>query len=348
MEGDAWALVTGASGFVGSRLVRHLVERGERVKAFVRAGANLKPIADLPMDRVQVVFGDVMVMHTVYRALAGCDRMYHVAAAYKLWDKHPQRIIDIAVKGTEAVLDAARRRGLRKIVVTSSLGAVGVTERPEPMTEDTEFTLKNPEPYVRAKRREEDIALECAANGQPIVVVCPGSIFGPGDWKPTPTGKLVLQALAMPIVVAGESGGVSVADVDDVAQGHRLAMEHGRVGERYILGGDNLRYGEVLELLFDIAGVEKRIVHPGRGPMLLAASLMELWARLRGGEPLITAGYVRDYVYNYLWASSEKAEHELGYTHRPARQALSRSVRWYLEHKYFPEKVARELQIAAA
>ena len=342
------ALVTGASGFVGSRLVRHLVERGERVKAFVRAGSNLEALRDLPTNQVEVVYGDVTVGHTVFRALTGCNRLYHVAALYKFWDTRPERILDAAVRGTDEVLTAAEQRGLRKVVVTSTLGTVGANSAPEPLTEKSELKLKDPETYVFAKMRAEKLALDRARGGQPIVVVNPGSIFGPGDWKPTPTGRLVLEFLQRRVVFAPSTGGLSIVDVDDVAAGHRLAMEKGRVGERYILGGENVRHKQLFELLTDLTGHEPLVSTVGSGSAKLSGRLLELHARLRGGEPLFTYRMARDHAFTYLWASNEKAKRELGYSHRSAREALLRSVRWYLEHGYVAERAARNLQLVRA
>ena len=149
--GEMWTLVTGASGFVGGHLVRKLVERGERVKAFVRAGSNLKYLEDLPQDRFRLAYGDILVEHTVYRALASCNRMYHVASNFKMWDRDPDQILEPAIEGTRATLSAARKRGLEKVVVTSSVAALGVSVEPEPMDEEHEFNLADPETYILSK-----------------------------------------------------------------------------------------------------------------------------------------------------------------------------------------------------
>ncbi|PKN49904.1 MAG: hypothetical protein CVU63_00810 [Deltaproteobacteria bacterium HGW-Deltaproteobacteria-20] len=177
-------LVTGASGFVGSRLVRALVGRGETVRVLVRPGSSLRGLKELPQDRVEVCIGDIMIEHEVYRALAGCDRMFHVAAVYKMYAPHPKDILEPAILGTEASLDAARKRGIEKVVVTSSVAAVGVNDRPEPMDEHWDFNLKDSETYVVAKWKAEQVALSFVDRGLPVVVVNPAGIFGPGDWKP--------------------------------------------------------------------------------------------------------------------------------------------------------------------
>ncbi len=344
---ETWTLVTGASGFVGSRLVRTLVERGQRVKAFVRPGSSLKQIADLPPELCRLAFGDITVEHTVYRALAGCDRMYHVASNYRMWDKDPDRILLPAIEGTRATLEAARRRGLEKIVVTSSVGALGTTPNPEPMDETHEFNLEDPETYVLSKFEAERVALEGADDGLPIVVVEPAGIFGPGDWKPTPSGQGILTYLKMSpsIRVPVTEGGISIVDVDDVVEGHILAMEKGRIGEKYILGGENVTFRQMFEILSDITGLAPPGGNASRGLVSLVGSLLELRARFRGGDPPLTRRLARDYAFGYAWVTSEKAEQELGFKFRPARTTLSRSVRYYLEHGYVPRDKARHVRL---
>ena len=344
----SWTLVTGASGFVGSRLVRELVSRGERVKAFVRPGANLSRLEGLPRDRFQLAFGDILVEHTVYRALASCDRLYHVAANFTMWHPQPARIIGPAVDGTRAVLGAARKRRLKKVVVTSSTAALGVSDVPEPMDESHAFNLTDPDPYVRAKYEAEQVALKLAGE-VPLVSVLPSAIVGPGDWKPTPTGQLILRYLRMPPAsrVPLMEGGMNFVDVDDVVCGHILAMERGQVGERYILGGDDLSFEQLFETLSEITG----LAAPGRtysGALIsLVGRVMEARARWFGGEPLVTRRMGRHYAGKYIYVSSRRAETELGYTHRPAPAAFARAVRWYLERGYLPDEAARRVRIEA-
>jgi dihydroflavonol-4-reductase len=343
------ALVTGANGFLGARLVRHLVEQGERVKAFVRAGANLDQLRDLPYDQVEIAVGDITASHTVYAALSRCNRMYHVAAPYKLWDRKPQQIIDGAVRGTEETLEAARRRDLKKIVVTSALVTIGPNDKAAPLTEEDDYRLPaDTEAYMKAKHAQEQVALEQAEAGLPVVVVNPGALFGPGDWRPTPTGKMLLEGLKMPFMMYPDTGGLSVTDVDDVAAGHRLAMEKGRVGERYILAGDNMSHREIFEVVADLAGIEQKLRPTTQGMAELGGRVMELLARIEVRDPLFSYRLARDMMFAYQYGSSEKAEQELGYSHRPARKTLLRSLRWMLEHGYVPEKRARQLALARA
>jgi len=345
---ESWTLVTGASGFVGSRLVRALAERGEHVKAFVRAGSSLKQLSGLPTDRVKIAVGDIQVEHTVYRALASCNRMYHVASNFKMWDKDPEKILDPAIEGTRATLEAARRRGLEKIVVTSSVAALGTNAQPEEMDEEHEFNLSDPETYVLSKYEAERVALEMANQGLPIVVVEPAGIFGPGDWKPTPSGDGIVTYLKLPswVKVPMSEGGISIVDVDDVVQGHIAAMEKGEIGEKYILGGENVTFRQMFELLSDITGLSPPGGNLSKGLMELAGRLMEIKVRFFGGDdPKVTFRLARDYAFGYAWVSSEKAEKAFGYSHRPARETLARSVRWYLENGYVPEAAARRVRL---
>jgi len=343
---EPWTLVTGASGFVGSRLVRALVERGERVKGFVRAGSSLKQLEGLPEDRFQLAFGDITAMHTVYRALSRCDRMYHVASNFKMWDSNPDNILKPAIEGTRATLEAAKKRKLSKVVVTSSTAALGSEPKPEPMDETHEFNLKDPETYIRSKHEAEQVAHEFAAEGLPVVMVLPSGIVGPGDWKPTPTGASIVQYLKLSPAMRAPvtEGGLNFVDVDDVVQGHMLAMDKGTVGERYVLGGDNVTFEQMFATLSALTGLAPPM-RIGQGWVSLAAALMELNANLGGGNPTVTRRMARDFAFSYVFVTSEKAENELGYTHRPAREALARSVRWYLEKGYVPDKAARRVRL---
>jgi dihydroflavonol-4-reductase len=288
-------------------------------------------------------------MHTVYRALFDCDRLYHVAALYTFWDRSDERILDAALLGTREVLAAARHRKLRRTVVTSTVGTLGAEDDPTAMDETHEYNVRrDTEPYVLGKLLAENHALERATLGQPIVIVNPGAIFGPGDWKPTPSGTLLLELLKLPVMVGPKRGGLSVVDVDDIAEGHRLAMEKGRLGERYVLGGENLEHRQIFELVAEVAGAEKSLFTISRGTAELGARLFELAARLGGPAPMVTHRMARDFAFRYLWASSKKAETELGYRHRPARQTLLRAVLWYLEHGYVPRRIALGLAPARA
>jgi dihydroflavonol-4-reductase len=346
MKPPPYVLVTGANGFLGATLVRKLLERGERVKAFVRPETNLSSLQDLPRDRLLLAVGDVMAEGSVYSALSGCNRLYHAASNFKLWDKNPKSIIDPAVIGTKNVLRSAKARGIEKIVVTSSCAVLGTTQD-EPMDETHELNLDDPEAYIRAKVEAADVVGEAVEHGQPIVSVLPSTMAGPGDRKPTPNGQTLLRyltfspALRFPVV----PGGLSIVDVEDVAVGHILAMEKGALGESYILGGDNLTYTQIFEMLADITGLAEPSKPNSPGMARLVGVLWELVARFRGGQPIVTSRIARDYVGSNVWVTSEKAESKLGYTHRSAREALARSVRWFLDNGYVSERAASRVRL---
>lgn len=342
-----FSLVTGATGFVGSHLVRTLLARGEHVKAFVRPGSNLAALAALRSDRLKLAVGDARVEQSVYAALAGCSRLYHVAANFTVWDPKPERVIAPTVEAARATLRAAAARKLEKVVVTSSVGVLGVSQTPEPMDETHELNLSDPEAYFAAKIAANRVCEELLVQGLPIVRVLPGTIAGPGDWKPTPNGRFLLEYLKTPATshFPVSDGGINLVDVEDVALGHVLAMERGKVGESYILGGDNLTFTQIFETLCDLTGLAEPTAPKGKGLLQLAGTVFELLARLRGGQPRLTSRLARDYVGAYVYASSAKAEAELGYEHRPAREALARSVRWFLANGYVPAKMAGRVRL---
>ncbi|HYO96444.1 MAG TPA: NAD-dependent epimerase/dehydratase family protein [Polyangiaceae bacterium] len=343
-----WTLVTGASGFVGSMLVRRLVERGEHVKAFVRPGANLSVFEGLSQDRLELTYGDLTVAHTVYRSLAGCTRLFHVASPFRYWSPRPEQILQPAIEGTRAVLEAAgRRKNIERIVVTSSAGVLGVADGDELLDEGHAFNLQDPEIYVRAKIEANRVVEDQLAAGLPIVSVMPTTIFGPGDWKPTPNGRLLLEYLSLKPGrrVPATEGGVSIVDVEDVADGHILAMQRGRIGESYLLGGDNLTYRQLFGLLHELTGLAEPGKAPSPGMLGLVGRALEMWAGWTQREPLLTYRLARDYAFNKVWVTSKKAETELGYTHRPAREALTRALRWYLRHDYVPQPLASRVRL---
>ena len=344
---NPWILVTGASGFIGGRLVRRLVERGEHVKAFVRAGANLRGLEGLPTDRFQLAVGDVTVEHTVFRALASCNQLFHVAGAFEYGPKHAKKMIDDAALGARAVLGAARRRGIENIVVTSSCATLGATKNPEPMDESHEFNLPGAEAYVLAKVEAARVVDELVGEGMPIVSVLPSAVFGPGDVKPTPNGASLLFYLSMrpSFSVPVSEGGISVVDVDDVVNGHIRAMEVGEVGVRYILGGENITYSKFFETLADLTGLAEPSEPKSSFGIWWRALGLELLAKNSGKAPILTQKLARDFAHSYVWVTSRRAEAELDYQHRPARETLLRAVRWLLENGYVPESAAERVRL---
>jgi len=343
----SFTLVTGATGFLGSQLVRTLIERGESVKALVRPGSNLAALHGYPRDRFKIAVGDIRIEQSVFAALSGCTRLYHVAANFKMWDPQPSRIILPAVEGMRATLRAARSRKLDKIVITSSAGVLGTTANEELMDETHEFNLADPEAYFAAKVAADQVAREFIAEGLPVVMALPATIAGPGDWKPTPNGQLLLEYLKTPGTshFPVTAGGINVVDVEDVAVGHVQAMERGVVGERYLLGGENLTFTRLFETLCDLTGLAEPSTPKSKGLMKIAGKLFELNARFRGGEPRITSRMANDYVDTFSFITSKKAEDALGYRARPAREALARSVRWFLANGYVPAEAASRVRL---
>ena len=244
-------LVTGATGFVGSHVARQLVAAGDSVRVLVRATSNLAVLDDLPVERVE---GDLRDSASLDRAMRGVQRVYHVAADYRLWTPKPAEIYESNVEGTRRLLAAARRAGVERIVYTSTVATIAVPRHGALPNEETQAALQEMiGHYKRSKFLAEQVALDAARAGVPVVIVNPTAPVGPGDWKPTPTGRIVLDFLQgkMPAYV---DTGLNVAAVEDVAAGHLLAAEKGRIGERYILGARNMTLKQILDALSAITG----------------------------------------------------------------------------------------------
>ncbi|MBN2197288.1 MAG: NAD-dependent epimerase/dehydratase family protein [Polyangiaceae bacterium] len=344
MSPKPWVLVTGASGFVGARLVRLLAAEGERVRAFVRPGARLDAFAGLPRDRFELAFGDVTIEHTVYRALAGCDRMYHLASVLRYWDARPERILYPATEGTRCVLRAAAARALERVVVTSSVAVLGTTAEAVLMDEAHVSTGPEPDLYALAKRRALAVTEEAAARGLPVVVVMPSGLAGPGDRRPTPVGAMIARYLNARFRTPTPPGGASVADVDDVARGHLMAMERGVPGQRYILGGENVTYEGLIIMLSELTGLPPPRPAPALWMVLGLARVMEVGALLTGREPALTRSMARGRYGRYSWVTSAKAERMLGYVRRPLTETLRRTVGWFISHGRVPERLGRRLR----
>jgi dihydroflavonol-4-reductase len=215
------------------------------------------------------------------------------------------------------------------------------------MDETHEFNLVDPEPYVEAKLEADRVVQQLVADGMPIVTVMPTAVFGPGDYKPTPNGESLIQYLKMSpsFSVPVSEGGISVVDVEDVALGHIRAMEVGDVGERYILGGDNVTFTQFFQMLADITGLAEPSEPKGPLTMAFMAWLLESYAKFTSTPTTLTTRLARDYAHSYVWVTNEKAEQTLGYAHRPAREALARAVRWLLEQRMVPGPAADRVRL---
>jgi dihydroflavonol-4-reductase len=332
-------LVTGATGFVGSHLTRLLAARGESVRVLTRAPAqpSTRPVnffdalAGVPVERV---IGDLRNPSSLEAAVQGVERVYHVAADYRLWAADPSEIYESNVTGTRNLLAAAREAGVRKFVYTSTVATIAVPRHdgalPNEETRASESEMIGH--YKRSKFLAEQEALRAAGDGFRVVIVNPTAPVGPADWKPTPTGKIILDFLngRMPAYV---DTGLNVVAVEDVAAGHILAAERGRPGERYILGGRNMTLKEILHVLAQITGRRAPRVRLPHAVAFAAACADHVFSRALGREPHIPLDGVR-MARHRMFVDSSKAERELGYKAGSVEAALERAVHWYEENGY--------------
>jgi dihydroflavonol-4-reductase len=319
------ALVTGATGFVGAAVARALAAQGWEVRVLVRAGSDLSNVLKLA---VEVVEGDLADVASLERALVGCRGLFHVAADYRLGAQDPKPLYRTNVEGTRNILNAARTAGVGRVVYTSSVATVGIPADGSPGNELTPVTLANMiGHYKRSKFLGEEVAVDAARNGMPVVIVNPSTPVGPGDIKPTPTGQLVLDAAAgrMPAYV---DTGLNIVHVDDVAQGHLLAFEHGRVGERYILGGEDMTLRTILAEISRLVGRAPPRIRLPYAAVLPMAYVAEGFAKIRGRSGRLTLEGVR-MSRKRMFFSSRKAASELGYHWRPPALAFEDALRWF-------------------
>jgi dihydroflavonol-4-reductase len=326
------ALVTGASGFVGAAVARTLVSAGWRVRALVRAASDRSNLRNLPLE---VAVGDLTIAASLQRALAGCDALFHVAADYRLGVRDPSQLYQTNVEGTRNLLTAAADAGVKKIVYTSSVATMGIPPDGSPGDEQTPVSLAAMiGHYKRSKFLAEQLVLEAVSAGTPAVIVNPSTPVGPGDVKPTPTGQLVRDAAAgrMPAYV---DTGLNIVHVDDVAAGHLLAFHHGRIGERYILGGEDMTLQQILGVIAQLVGRPPPRVRLPYAAVLPIAYVAEAVGLLTGRSGRVTLEGVR-MSRKRMFFSSAKATRELGYHWRPPPEAFADAVRWFRDHGYIP------------
>jgi dihydroflavonol-4-reductase len=323
-------LVTGATGFVGSAVARALLRDGYQVRALARPGGDRRNLADLP---VEVAEGAMEDAPSLERAIAGCRYLFHVAADYRLWVPDPAAMFRANVDGTRDLMTAALAAGVERIVYTSSVATIGLVAG-DSADEEAPSRLEDMiGPYKQSKFRAEEVVRSLVRERDlPVVIVNPSTPVGPRDVKPTPTGRLILEAARghMPGFV---DTGLNIVHVDDVAAGHLAAAETGQVGERYILGGDNQ---SLLEILAEVARAAGRRRPRFKVPHAMAFSVAagaELIARVTGREPFTTLDGVR-MARKKMYFSSVKASHELGYRPRPAREAIADAVSWFAANGY--------------
>lgn len=318
-------LVTGATGFVGSAVVRRLLDAGHDVRALVRPTSDKRNLSGLSID---ILVGDLRQPESLAVALRGCDALFHVAADYRLWVRDDRTMLATNVEGTRQLMNAAGEAGVRRIVYTSSVAVLGHTADGRPADEYNEARLKDMiGPYKRSKFLAEHIVRDLANCGLPVVIVNPTAPVGPRDIKPTPTGRMIAAAAAGRLPAYIETG-LNIVDVDDVAHGHLLAFERGKVGGRYILGGDNMPLSEILTVIAHLSRRRPPRLRIPYGCALAVAYGAEQWARLSGDEPLANVNSVR-MARAPMFFDSAKASNELGFRARPASEALARAVAWF-------------------
>jgi dihydroflavonol-4-reductase len=324
------ALVTGASGFVGGAVARALVQAGVDVRVLVRPGSDPQNYARLPVEPAE---GDLRDRDSLRRALTGCQQLYHLAAHYALWAKDPSIFYEVNVTGTRTLMETARDAGTERIVYCSTIGAIGLPPGGGLGMEETSVSLDQMAGhYKRSKYLAEQEVLKLARTGLPVVIVNPSAPVGAGDVRPTPTGQIIVDFMKgrMPAYI---ETGLNIVDVDDVAAGHLLAMQKGRIGERYILGTKNLMLREVFEILSRITGVKAPSIKLPRLAILPLAYLNHWIANLTGQPPRIPLEGVKMAKYKMHY-DCRKAIKELGIPQTSPEVALEKAVRWFRDHGY--------------
>ena len=324
-------LVTGATGFIGSRVARKLLEQGADVRVLVRKKSNLENISGLPVD---IAYGDLTKPETLSTSLEDCEALFHVAAEYKLWVPKPESLYRTNVDGTVNIMKAALQKGIKRIVYTSSVATLGINKNGTPADEETPVTINDMiGHYKRSKYIAEEKVREMIKKAKlPAVIVNPSTPIGPGDIKPTPTGRIIIEAASgrMPAYV---DTGLNIVHVDDVADGHILAFEKGRIGERYILGGENLTLRELLEKIAQFTGRSAPKIRLSPNMILPLAYVVEFISQITKKEPFITVDGVL-MSKKKMFFSIEKAKRELRYNPRPADEAIKDSIDWFRQKGY--------------
>ena len=343
MSGAPKILVTGAAGFLGSHITRQLAARGADLRVLLRPSSNNRAIADLPLEYVT---GDLRDAASLQRALAGVQRVFHVAADYRLWSKRSQDIYDSNVGGTKNLLEAAKLAGVEQFIYTSTVATIAV-DRAEPPNEFTDAKLEEMVGhYKRSKWLAEREVLSAAKDGFPAIVAMPTTPVGPWDWKPTPTGKIILDFLngRMPGYV---ETGLNFVGVEECAAGHILVAEKGMVGERYLLGSENLTLKKVLDILAEITGLPAPTMKIPHRLALGVAYAETAFSRLLGREPQIPVEGVR-IAQHMMFVDCARAPRELGFQQGSAVAAFERAVRWYQTNGYIAPHRAKKIAQAKA
>lgn len=324
-------LVTGATGFLGCAVAKALAERGESLRLLARKGSDRRNINDI---NAEIAEGSLDDPASLKAAVKGCSALYHVAADYRLWVPDPASMMRTNVNGTMALLEAGANEGMSRMVYTSSVAVLGLHADATPADETTPSTLDDMiGPYKQSKFLAEAAVRQAVADrGWPVVIVNPSTPIGPRDVKPTPTGRMIVEAAAgrMPAYV---DTGLNVVHVDDVAHGHLLAYDKGKIGERYILGGENMSLKDILAAVAKLTGRKPPKIALPHAAVMPIAFFSEIWARLFGGEPMATLDGVR-MAKKKMFFTSAKAERDLGYSARPPHEAIADAVAWFRNNGY--------------
>src|SRR5215467_11072386 len=343
MSGAPKILVTGAAGFLGSHITRQLAARGADLRVLLRPSSSNRAIADLPLEYMT---GDLRDADSLDRALSGVQRVFHVAADYRLWSKRSRDIYDSNVGGTKNLLEAAKRAGVEQFVYTSTVATIAVdrTEHPNEFT-DTKLEEMVGH-YKRSKWLAEREVLAAAKQGFPAIVAMPTTPVGPWDWKPTPTGKIILDFLngKMPGYV---ETGLNFVGVEECAAGHILVSEKGTVGERYLLGAENITLKGVFDILAGITGLPAPSWKIPHGLALGVAYAETAFSRLIGREPQIPVEGVR-IAQHLMFVDCSRARLELGFEAGPVSAAFERAVRWYEANGYIAPRRSKKIVRARA
>ena len=325
------SLVTGASGFLGSAVMQCLLNASHEVRVLVRPESNRRNLENLP---IEISEGDLRDTASLKHAVIGCDNLFHVAADYRLWVPDPETMYDINVTGTQDLMCAAMEAGVTRIIYTSSVATLGLNHDGTPANENTPSSLKTVNGHYKRTKflAEQAVQQLIHQHNSPIIIVNPSTPIGPRDVRPTPTGRIVLDTLLgkMPAYV---NTGLNVAHVDDIAYGHLLALMHGKIGERYILGGEDMTLLQILQTIDDITGNHVDRLNLPVNLILPIAWIMEKIALITNIEPRATIDSIR-MAKKIMFFSSEKAKRDLGYQYRPAKEALQDAVMWFKENGY--------------
>jgi dihydroflavonol-4-reductase len=326
----ATAFVTGATGFIGGHVAAQLLEKGWSIRALKRPGLLPPHLTKLDVEWCQ---GDVRNFDQMLSTMAGCETVFHIAADYRLWARNPKEIYETNVTGTANILRAALLNRVERVVYTSSVGALGLEPHGSPANEDTPVTFRDMVGhYKKSKFLAERKAEQFLDRGLPLVIVHPSTPVGPGDHKPTPTGKIIVDFLngRMPAFL---DTGLNLIHVSDVAEGHLLAGQHGRIGEKYILGNQNMSLSSIFGLLERVSAIPAPRYRLPYRPILILGYLFHVVSKITGREPLIPYEGVQ-MAKRLMFFDSSKAIRELGLPQTPVEHALAEAVTWFRDHGY--------------